>query len=66
MEIFQSIKWVPREFWILTGIAIVILSLTVLRKLTLWYYGISEIHRNQEEIIELLEIIASQSQTKTP
>ena len=44
----------------------IILLIILCRSLILWYYGITQIHRNQEETIKLLRIIANQNRPKPP
>ena len=52
-------------FWIV-GIRIAFIILMASRTFVLWYFGILETHRNQEETNKLLRIIANQNRTKNP
>ena len=52
-------------FWIV-GIGIAFVILMASRTFVLWYFGILETHRNQEETNKLLRIIANQNRPKNP
>ncbi len=56
------LAWSPE---ILRFVAVV-LVLATLRWPVLWYFGIIETHRNQEETNKLLRIIANQNRPKPP
>lgn len=56
------LAWLPEIISVLTAIVLV----AVLRWPILWYFGIIETHRNQEETNKLLRIIANQNRTKSP
>ena len=64
LDVMSAIYWLYENALWVAGVLGCILLILLGRRFVLWYFGITQIHDNQAEIIKQLKIIAGQTRYK--